>query len=100
MSVLAEFSIAPLGCGESVSEYVARATKIVQSSGLGHELHAMGTIIEADTFEQAMAVIGQCYQAVAADCNRVSVTIKIDARKGRVGGLAGKVARVKERLGR
>lgn len=40
--VLLEFSVSPLGAGESVSPYVARAVELVAASGLDYRLHAMG----------------------------------------------------------
>ena len=46
--VLLEFSMSPLGKGDSVSDYVARSLQIIDESGLAYELHAMGTIIEGE----------------------------------------------------
>jgi uncharacterized protein (TIGR00106 family) len=46
--VLLEFSITPLGRGESVSPYVTRCVEIIRASGLDYELHAMGTIVEGE----------------------------------------------------
>ena len=45
---LLEFSMTPLGQGESVSQYVARSLEIIDASGLDYELHAMGTIVEGE----------------------------------------------------
>lgn len=39
------FSVAPLGAGESVTEPVARAIKVVRDSGLPHRTDAMFTSI-------------------------------------------------------
>ena len=46
--VLLDFSMTPLGQGESVSPYVARSLKIIDDSGLDYRLHAMGTIVEGE----------------------------------------------------
>ena len=46
--VLLDFSMAPLGKGESVSPYVARCLEVVASSGLDYRLHAMGTTLEGE----------------------------------------------------
>ena len=46
--VLLEFSVSPLGAGESVSPIVARCLEIVEQSGLPYQLHAMGTLVEGD----------------------------------------------------
>jgi len=41
--VVLDFSMFPLGAGESVSPYVARCLDIVDRSGLEYRCHAMGT---------------------------------------------------------
>ena len=96
---LLEFSITPLGTGESVSEYVARAVDIVDKSGMEYRLHAMGTVVEGDV-GPLLELLKKCVEAVAADCDRVSVTAKLDYRKGHAGALAAKIASVEKRLGR
>ena len=97
--VLLEFSIAPLGKGDSVSAYVARAVEIVAASGLDYRLHAMGTIIEGE-WDEALAVVTRCYEALAPDCDRITCTMKIDARRGASGRLVSKVRSVEQKVGR
>jgi uncharacterized protein (TIGR00106 family) len=97
--VLAEFSIWPMDKGESVGAYVARALDIVDRSGLPYKLGPLGTYIEGE-WHEVMAVIGKCYEALAADSNRIACTVKIDYRKGRKGRLEAKVKSVEETLGR
>jgi uncharacterized protein (TIGR00106 family) len=97
--VLLEFSIAPLEKGSSVSDYVARSLEIVAASGLDYRLHAMGTIIEGD-LHQVLAVLKQCFDALAADCDRITCTAKLDYRRGHSGRLESKVASVEQRLGK
>ena len=97
--VLLEFSIAPLEKGASVGDYVARSLAIIEASGLDYRLHAMGTIIEGEV-EQVLAVFQQCLAAIAADCDRVSCTMKLDYRKDATGRLNTKVSSVEEKLGR
>jgi len=95
---LLEFSITPLGAGESVGQYVAKAVAVVEQSGLDYRLHAMGTVVEGD-LDQLLAVLKKSIEAVSADCDRVSVSAKIDVRKGHSGALTAKVASVEKRLG-
>jgi uncharacterized protein (TIGR00106 family) len=97
--VLLEFSIAPLEQGASVGGYVARSLEIIDQSGLDYRLHAMGTIVEGE-LPQVLAVLQQCFDALAADCDRITCTAKLDYRRGHSGRLATKVASVEERLGR
>jgi uncharacterized protein (TIGR00106 family) len=97
--VLLEFSMSPLGQGESVGAYVVRSLEIVEQSGLDYRLHAMGTILEGE-WDEAMAVVKQCYEAMRIDCPRISCSIKIDAREGATGRLEFKVRSVEKQLGR
>lgn len=95
--VLLEFSVTPLGVGESVSPYVARCVKLVAASGLEYELHAMGTIVEGE-LDQVLALMQRCIEAVAADCPRVTCAAKLDFRDGPAGRLKSKVASVEKLL--
>jgi uncharacterized protein (TIGR00106 family) len=97
--VLLDFSMSPLGKGESVAPYVARCLEVVAASGLDYRLHAMGTTLEGE-WEEVFAVVGRCFDALRADCDRISCAIKVDYRKGPVGRLDAKVRRVEELLGR
>jgi len=97
--VLLEFSMSPLGKGESVGRYVARSLDIIDKSGVDYRLHAMGTVLEGD-WNEVFDVVRRCFEAMRKDCNRISVAIKVDYRKGRKGRLRSKVATVERRLGR
>ena len=97
MSVIVEFSIFPMDKGESVSEYVARAVKIIEQSGLPYELNPMGTCVEGE-WTEVMTVVDQCFQVLQKDCSRISLALKADYRKGPTGRLKSKVESVKEKL--
>ena len=97
MSVIINFSIFPLDKGESLSNYVARAIKIIDESGLPYELTSMGTSIEGE-WAEVMAVVDKCFEAIEKDCNRVYLALKADYRKGPVGRIKGKVESVKRKL--
>ena len=97
--VLLEFSMTPLGKGESVGPYVARCLEIVAASGLDYRLHAMGTILEGE-WDEVFAVVRRCFEALRPDCDRISCVIKVDYRAGPAGRLTSKVRRVEELLGR
>ena len=47
-SMIAAFSITPLGTDESVGDLVAEAVRIVRASGLPNETNAMFTNIEGE----------------------------------------------------
>src|SRR5262249_55556387 len=91
--VLLDFSMSPLGKGESVAPYVARCLEIVAASGLDYRLHAMGTTIEGE-WDQVFAVVRRCFAALQPDCDGISCSIKVDYRKGRAGRLVSKVQSV------
>ena len=97
--VLLEFSMSPLGKGESVSQYVARSLDIIDASGLPYQLTPMGTILEGE-WGEVMAVVEQCYERMRRDCPRITCSIKVDAREGKSGRLASKIASVERQLGR
>jgi uncharacterized protein (TIGR00106 family) len=96
--VLAAFSVTPLGAGDSVGELVADAVRIVRESGLPNETNAMFTNLEGE-WDEVMAVIHRCVEAVAARAPRVSVVIKIDHRPGAGATLRAKVEKIERELG-
>jgi len=97
--VLLDFSMFPIGKGESLSRFVAGSLDVIDRSGLDYRCHAMGTTLEGD-FDEVIDVVRQCFQKMSRDCDRVECSIKIDYRKDRKGRLEGKVASVEEKLGR
>lgn len=97
--MIAQFSIVPLGVGISVSEYIAKVVKIVDESGIPYKLHAMGTIVEGE-WDQVMALIKKCRDALIDELERLLIDIKIDDRKGVTGRIEGKVKSVEEKLGK
>ncbi len=97
MSTLINFAIFPLNKGESVSEYVARALKIIKDSGLAYKLNPMGTSIEGE-WNEVMAVITRCFEETNKDCDRIYMTISADYRKGTTGRIESKVQSVEAKL--
>ena len=97
MSVIAEVSIFPMDKGESVSQYVARAIRIIQASGLPHELNPMGTCIEGE-WEEVLNVVDRCFKDLSKESNRINLSVKVDYRKGPSGRLKSKLASVQSKL--
>ncbi|NML44993.1 MTH1187 family thiamine-binding protein [Ramlibacter sp. G-1-2-2] len=97
--VLLEFSMAPVGEGESMSRQVARILDIIDRSGVPYQLTAMGTILEGD-WEQVMGVVTDCFRALQADTSRISLNLKMDYRKGSESRLASKIDAVEGHVGR
>jgi len=95
--MIAAFSITPIGIGDSVSEPVAEAVRLVRESGLANETNAMFTNVEGD-WDEVVALIKSCVMSVAEVAPRVSVVIKIDHRPGVTDALRSKVDAIDERL--
>ncbi len=94
---LVEFSVTPLGAGESVGAYVASCVRLIESSGLEYELHAMGTILEG-SLDDCFEVVKNCVREVLKGNSRVTAAIKLDLRPGRRGRIRSKVESVRKRL--
>ena len=96
--MLIAFSVTPLGVGEGVGEIVAEAVRVVRASGLPNQTDSMFTTIEGD-WDEAMAVVKNAVDAVAARAPRVSLVLKADLRPGVTGALTAKVESVERYLG-
>ncbi|MEK6850958.1 MAG: MTH1187 family thiamine-binding protein [Candidatus Thermoplasmatota archaeon] len=97
--MIAEFSITPIGSGVSVGAQVAKAVQVVHDSGLKYQLNPMGTVVEG-TWDDVMAVIKRCNDELLKECERLSVVIKIDSRRGRAPPMEDKVLSVLDRIRR
>ena len=95
--MIAEFSIVPVGKGESLSSYVGEAFKIIEASSVAYEHHAMGTNLEGD-WDEVMAVIKACRDKLHESADRVSLSIKIDDRKGANDRISKKVRSAQEKM--
>ncbi len=98
--MLVEFSIIPIGKGESLGDEIAKALDTVDKSGLPYRATPMSTIIEGE-WDEVMDLINRCHREVLATAPRVVTTISIDDRpSGPPGRITSKLASVEERLGR
>ncbi|NMM16964.1 MAG: MTH1187 family thiamine-binding protein [Cellulomonas sp.] len=95
--MLIAFSVAPLGAGESVTDAVADAVRIVRESGLPNRTDSMFTTIEGE-WDECMDVVRRATEAVGRHGHRVSLVLKADIRPGHTGEITGKVERVEARL--
>jgi uncharacterized protein (TIGR00106 family) len=103
MTVMAEFSIAPVGLGKtSMHEYVAEAVKIIEGTkGVDWQLTPMGTILEAEEIDPILEIVRKSHEALRGrGVKRISSSLRIDHRidvKGR--RMTRKVRAVKRMLG-
>ena len=93
--MIVAFSISPTSSDStgSVSDAVAAAVRVVRESGLPTETNAMFTNIEGE-WDEVMAVLKECVDAMTASHPRVALVVKADIRPGHTGQLAAKVDRV------
>ena len=94
---LLEFSLYPLGKGESVGDFVARCLKIIEESGLNYQCHAMGTTLEGE-LNEVIGVMHRCLADLTTDCDRVECVMKLDYRKGYTDELKARIPRIEKRL--
>lgn len=97
-----EVSVVPLGTGSaSISDYVARCVELLEKEGgLRYQLTPMGTVVEGD-LDHILAVIRRMHEVpFQQGAVRVLTTVRIDERRDKTLTMEGKVAAVKEKLGR
>ena len=100
MSVLLNFAMFPTDKGESVSEYVGKVIQYIRESGVPYRLNPMGTTIETETMEEALGIVNQAYRILEPYAGRIYSTVNIDARKGPVGRMEGKISSVEGKIGK
>ena len=99
MSVMAEFSVVPIGQGVSLSPIIARVLKIVSESGVSYKTNPMGTVLEG-SWNDVMTIVKKCHDEVMKDAERAVTTIKIDDRKGVDARMGKKLTSVEQRMGK
>src|SRR3954467_12252617 len=97
--MLIAFSVSPSGTGDSVSEAVADAVRVVRQSGLPHHTDSMFTTVEGD-WDECMDVVRRACEAVGQYGPRVSLVLKADIRPGHTGELTGKLDRLEQVIAR
>jgi len=96
--VIADFSIIPVGHGEtSVGRYVAAAIAAMRGiKGLKYDVTPMGTVLEADTLETIFKAVKVAHEAlIAMGISRVESMLRIDDRRDKPRTMKDKVNAVK-----
>lgn len=100
MSVLLEFTMFPTDKGDSVSQYVGEVIQMIKESGVRYKLTAMGTIIETETIDEALAIVNKSYKVLEPYSNRVYSSVKLDIRKGKSNRLEEKIKSIESKIGK
>ena len=95
--MIVAFSVTPAGVGDSVSEHVAAAVRVVRESGLPHSTDAMFTTVEGE-WDEVMDVVRRAVEAVQERAPRVGLVLKADIRPGRTGMLTAKLESLERAL--
>lgn len=77
---LVQFSITPMGVGDSTSEWIARAVDVVHKSGLPYQVGPTCTVIEGG-WPAVSEVLEECLEVVGRDCERVKMSVEVDHRR-------------------
>lgn len=93
--VLLEFSMSPMDKGESLSKYVAEILNHISESGVTYQLTPMGTVLEGE-WDEVMKVVGGCFNIMKKDCNRISMSLKMDYRTGTESRMKSKIEKVEK----
>lgn len=98
MKVMIDICIVPLGVGVSVSDYVAACQKVLQASGLSHQMHAYGTNVEGD-WDEVMAAVKRCHEVVhEMGAPRITTSMRLGTRTDRTQSMDDKISSVREKL--
>ena len=98
MKVIVDLCVVPVGVGVSVSNYVVACQKVIQKSGLSHQMHSYGTNIEGD-WDKVMEVVKRCHEEVhAMGAPRITTTMKLGTRVDRLQTMRDKILSVQEKL--
>jgi len=99
--VIAEFSIVPVGTGEtSVSHFVAAAIQAFREiKGLKFEVTSMGTILVAENLDIIFDAVRRAHDAViASGTKRIVSTLRLDDRRDKPRRIQDKVEAIEGNL--
>ena len=94
--IIAQLSIAPLGEGTSVSNYVKIVTETLKKEQVKFQTNAMATVIEIQDLTTLFTVVQKAHLAVAAaGAERIITEIKIDDRRDKEATMKSKLNSLK-----
>ena len=80
--MIVELSVVPIGVGESLSRYVARAVEILRKGGVKYQINPMGTVLEVESFDELSKILDEIRRELeSAGAPRIYFVIKVDYRR-------------------
>ncbi|KYK30782.1 MAG: hypothetical protein AYK22_03170 [Thermoplasmatales archaeon SG8-52-3] len=80
--IISQLSIAPVGEGTSLSEFVKIVINILKKNNIKFVTNDMATIIETENLETLFRVVNEAHNAIIMNgAKRVITELKIDDRK-------------------
>ena len=80
--VIAQISIAPVGKGIDLAEFVKEAIKIFKKYEIPFQVNDMATVLETEDLETLFLIVKEAHNAVLEKgANRIITELKIDDRK-------------------
>jgi len=94
--IIAQLSIAPLGKGTSISNYVKIVTETLKKEQVKFQTNAMATVIEIKDLTTLFHVVQKAHLAVgAAGAERIITELKIDDRRDKEATMKSKINSLK-----
>ena len=99
MNVICELVVVTYDIGPSLSPFVAKVVKLIQSDDrVSHQLCPMGSVIEGE-WRDVMALVDRIMRTFGPDYERIGLTLKVDYRRSKGDRMTGKIRSVEEKLG-
>jgi len=98
-SMIASFSIIPIGRSTSIGDKIAEVLKIVDRSGIPYKINPMGTVVEGE-WDAIMKLIKKCHTTTMKSGERTITNISIDDRRGKTRRIDAKVKSIEKRIGK
>ncbi len=96
--MIVEISVVPIGVGESLSNYISEAIKVIKEKNVKYELNPMGTVIEVNSFLELGEILDEMRERLEkTGVPRIYFTVKVDWRK-KATDMEYKVKSVQEKL--
>jgi len=91
--MIAQLSVYPIGEEPSLARFVRKGVKVIQESGLEHEVGGMSTSVEVPDLEVLFELVKKVHAAhVAEGAQRVIIDLKVDDRRDKEATIRSKKA--------